>query len=1200
MNSTVGRRYCSTPDLAVVKQPLLSFFAALLVLPAIAQQPLLQLRTGAVAVQPVERKDASSLFSSQRDARNGRLVRCLLFDHTLNAIERDRMAKADIHLLAPLKPHAWVVSLPKAVDASLLFDLGLTGVHVLRPNEKLDPRLRDELAGPLTSMIDVVLVPWKDGRSDFQGVVDPVVHGSVPYGVRGSRQLHASVRDVKRLLAHPLVQWIEPLPEPGKPEDMRGRSFHRVNRIGPVLPNGTGLDGAGVVVVVNDDGFVGPHVDFKGRTEQSEVIADTTGGHGDMVAGIIGAAGNIDPRAVGMAPACSLIIAPYLAELPSTVTLHQNVDAMIFNSSYSNGCNAGYTEVTQQVDDEVVNNPSIMQVFSAGNEGENDCGYGAGSGWGNISGGHKTGKNVIATANLTDVDGLVGSSSRGPSADGRIKPDISAFGNGEQSNAPCNAYMTGSGTSAASPGIAGVTALLYQGWRNTHGGEDPPSALIKAFLLNTADDLGNTGPDYKYGWGAVNGERAWRAIVEDRWTSAVVDNGSVSTIQIDVPAGIAEMRVMAYWMDPAGELLAANALVNDIDLAGVDPNGSGYMPWNLSIDPAPTSLNAPAINAADHLNNVEQVMVTNPAPGTWNFPVYGFDIPLGSQEVFIVYEFMPRSIDIIWPGNNERLACSASHRFRWDTPDRSTPVTLRYSINGGGSWNSFTLASGQRHFDLAIGDTVLADLRIRVEQGSWADERIGITTMRAPIQLSVPVNCVDSALLQWPVVQYAEAYIVHKLGDRYMTNVDTITSTSYWFTGLSVIHEDWFAVTAIAPGGIVGERSIAIPRPHELVGCLATQDLIVQEVLAPTGPVISCQPQAPLTIVVHNAGAQTVDGFTAGVRLEDGTTFSSSFAESIAPGEEQTVSLPSANLDLAPGALATMTVWASSLSEDFTANDSLSFSLYVHDIAGQYPYVQNMEDFVNCTAPGLCDAACELGLGLVNGLNLLEDSLDWRVDSAGTNSAGTGPDVDHTYGNAQGHYVYMEATGPCSGGAAHLLLPCFTVPSGTVALMYSYHMYGGGMGSLHIDLLVNGVWQLDVVPAVEGDQGDVWLPGYVDLSPFAGDVVNVRFRGVRGASHLSDMALDDIHISSAVGVEEHADANNLVVVTNGMEGQFLVRAPGNSSGTITVHDVLGALILDRSLSGGNATVLDLSAHARGMYTIAWSNGIARTVVRIKR
>ncbi|MDA7837047.1 S8 family serine peptidase, partial [Salibacteraceae bacterium] len=62
------------------------------------------------------------------------------------------------------------------------------------------------------------------------------------------------------------------------------------------------------------------------------------------------------------------------------------------------------------------------------NSGTSNCGYGAGNVWGNITGGHKVGKNVIAVANLTSYDVVATSSSRGPAHDGRIKPDVSAKG----------------------------------------------------------------------------------------------------------------------------------------------------------------------------------------------------------------------------------------------------------------------------------------------------------------------------------------------------------------------------------------------------------------------------------------------------------------------------------------------------------------------------------------------------------------------------------------------------------------------------------------------------------------------------------------------------------------------------------------------------------------------------------------------------
>ena len=84
-------------------------------------------------------------------------------------------------------------------------------------------------------------------------------------------------------------------------------------------------------------------------------------------------------------------------------------------------CNSGYTTLARQLDQQVHDRAQLTHVFSAGNSGSTDCGYGAGSGWGNITGGHKAGKNVIAVGNLSHTDALAGSSSRGPAEDGRYK-----------------------------------------------------------------------------------------------------------------------------------------------------------------------------------------------------------------------------------------------------------------------------------------------------------------------------------------------------------------------------------------------------------------------------------------------------------------------------------------------------------------------------------------------------------------------------------------------------------------------------------------------------------------------------------------------------------------------------------------------------------------------------------------------------------
>ncbi|MCB0855888.1 MAG: S8 family serine peptidase, partial [Bacteroidetes bacterium] len=227
------------------------------------------------------------------------------------------------------------------------------------------------------------------------------------------------------------VNFVEPIDGPGEPEDIGGRALHRANSLDSEHPLGRKYDGNGVNVLVRDDGDIGPHIDFQNRTNQSAAPA-SSGSHGDGVAGVWAGAGNLNPVYEGAAPGAFVYVIDYLPTfLDNTLSLHQNDDVMITNSSYSNICNGGYTTTTQRVDKQTYDNPSLLHMFSAGNEGQSSCGYGAGIGWGTITGGHKQGKNVIAVANLYADATLANSSSRGPAHDGRLKPDLAAHGQGQ-------------------------------------------------------------------------------------------------------------------------------------------------------------------------------------------------------------------------------------------------------------------------------------------------------------------------------------------------------------------------------------------------------------------------------------------------------------------------------------------------------------------------------------------------------------------------------------------------------------------------------------------------------------------------------------------------------------------------------------------------------------------------------------------------
>ncbi|MBL7964941.1 MAG: S8 family serine peptidase [Flavobacteriales bacterium] len=1172
---------------------LLSIFCTNFLFAQRAEPPTLELRTGKVTLAlPAPGTGPIPLERTERSA--ARVHRFVVFSQTLTAAERAKLEAQGIRFLEPLRPHGWLVALPANCSRAVLREAGVLGMAPVALEHKLDPRLREVFSGRgwRRNAHALLVLPWADDTGALQRMPHFGELPFTPFGAEGGRILQLNGRELKRLLTAPAIRWVEPAPTDGEPEDRRGQTYHRINPILPVPGGAPGLDGTGVTVVVNDDGYVGPHIDFKGRTEQGGVAGDLLGDHGDMVAGIVAAAGNLDPRQPGMAPGADLVIRQYQGSLPNTLTLYQNAGAVIFNSSYSDGCNGGYTSVTRLVDMEIVDNPAIIQVFSAGNNGTQDCGYGAGTGWGNITGGHKIAKNCIATANLTDNDLVVASSSRGPSADGRLKPDISAYGQGQISNGPDNTYAPGGGTSAASPGVAGTLALLYQGWRQLHGG-DPASGLMKALLLNTADDVGNIGPDYIFGWGRLNASRAWQAIVDGRHTTGSVDQGQQQQHTIEVPNGVGELRVMLYWMDPAASVSAPAALVNDLDLSGADPALTVHQPWELPATPMASVLATPAFRGVDRSNNVEQVAVLAPQPGTWTFTVAGFDVPQGPQTYFLVYEFMQEGPAITFPLAGEVLAADEMHRFRWEALPGASAFNLDLSLDGGATWSPLPIATAERrHQDLNFGAVVVDSAYFRVERDGHTATSGPFIVMPVATNLQVTFNCPDSAGLVWDPVANASGYILHQLGAQFMDSVGFTTSTSFTFQGLQPVHDDWFAVTAIAPNGERTRRSLALARPQALVACMAERDLGVSSLVSPGPLVVNCQPAPQVLAMVRNMGLQTVNSFTAGFRANNATPATQSFNQTILPGDSALISFSAPLTGVVPGTTNTLRIWATAVNESFPPNDTLTITFVSAVNPATLPYFNDLEGMATCNINPVCAQACTLGDGLLNGVNGLDDDIDWRVDTAGTSTANTGPAADHTLGNAFGRYLYMEASGNCFGRVAHLYTPCVTLPGpGSYALGFWYHQYGSTQGELHVDLIVNGVVQEDIVPPVIGDQGDQWRQGTVDLTPFAGQTVTGRFRGITGTAHYSDIALDDIGFWPFTGVADHGTAPLRVTPTE-QDGVFLLHAeqPIAADGRLHVFDATGRLVRTTPVQGMQQVRIDLSQAAPGLFVVHLSTG----------
>ena len=634
-------------------------------------------------------------------------------------------------------------------------------------------------------------------------------------------------------------------PDPeGEPENLPGRTSHRSNSLNTNLENGLKYRGDGFRVMMQDDGKIGPHIDFKGRTDHSgcnQCSDSPDDNHGDHVGGTIMGAGNLDPQARGMADGVELLVYNSSNANYSFVPDLYEDGVFITSKSYSNGCNAGYTNLTRSLDQQVREHPSLIHVFSAGNSGAEDCGYGAGSGWGNVTGGHKTGKNVIAVGNLSNTHVLATSSSRGPTTDGRIKPDICGVGVNVYSTIYNNQYASFTGTSMSCPGVAGTITQLYDAYLDLNDGEVPHAGLMKGIILNTADDLGNPGPDFKHGWGSINGRRAFEVLNNNTFIFDSIEHTEQKTHTINVPAGLKKLRVMVYWTDFEASTSASVALVNDINTKLIAPDASEYDPWVLDHSPNEASLDADAIRGEDNLNNMEQITLDNPEEGEYTLTVDGFNIPEGPQEYHVIYYFEDEDIVVTYPAGGEGLDPTSNQLIRWDAPEGTASFTVSFSEDDGDTWTSIgTAGSDARHIFWSIPNSTLTGKgRIKVERdGVEGISQEPFSVIRTPTDLDFEWVCPDSLKLTWNNVDGAIGYEVSALGEKYMDSVGYSEETSFVLE-IPISDENWFSVKTYGPDNAVGERAIAINSISEQ-GCTWSDPYAVFNIDCPEAGQLYC------------------------------------------------------------------------------------------------------------------------------------------------------------------------------------------------------------------------------------------------------------------------------------------------------------------------------------------------------------------------
>jgi subtilisin-like proprotein convertase family protein len=311
-------------------------------------------------------------------------------------------------------------------------------------------------------------------------------------------------------------------------------------------------------------------------------------------------------------------------------------------------------------DPDTLGNQQMVEVFAAGNEGD-DVSGGGNEGYASV-GSPATAKNVIAVGasesvraiggtdgcgasdtEANDVDDMINFSSRGPTDDLRLKPDLVAPGTHVAGAAPqhvaydgngvCNPefpvgnpfYSLVSGSSQAAPEVSGAAALIREWYRRPGVGGAPPSpAMTKAILVNTATDIagGDNGkgdtiagaPNMDQGWGRVDVGEVLDDTQRRFYDQSTVFGGPEAPFlrAYEVADPLRPLKVTLAWTDAPGMAGANASFVNNLDLV-VEAGGRTY---SGNVFSGGLSLTG---GSADIRNNVESVVL--PAGTSGDFSV---------------------------------------------------------------------------------------------------------------------------------------------------------------------------------------------------------------------------------------------------------------------------------------------------------------------------------------------------------------------------------------------------------------------------------------------------------------------------------------------------------------------------------------------------------------------------------------------------
>lgn len=675
----------------------------------------------------------------------------------------------------------------------------------------------------------------------------------------------------------------------------------RVDRLNTGGSLGLNLNGQGMIAGVWDGGAVlTTHQDLTGRVVIKDGVTGSTvaqSSHPTHVTGTVIGSGSGNANAKGMAYQATAWTNDWNNDEAEAVN---QISQGLLLSNHSYGLVASqvplyyfgaYIQDSKNWDNIMYNAPYYLMVVAAGNDRNNSPASNPTKNGYDLLTGHTTSKNgmvvgaVNQVSNYTSASSVTmsGFSNFGPTDDGRIKPDIVTKGVNVTStlSSANNAYGSMNGTSMAAPGVTGALLLLQQHYHNINNNY-MKAATLKALAIHTADEAGlSEGPDYSYGWGLINAEKAATAISGNGINSQISEyklaNNQPFTTTVTA-TGTEPLMATIAWTDPSGNIntgtvdLSTPVLVNDLDIR-ITQNSNTYSPWKLN----PATPTAAATRGDNSVDPIEKVAINNPS-GAYTITVtHKGSLQGGSQDFSLVVTGIGSSFNINSP-EPAKTVCSTSnavYTFNYQTLNANQTAltysnlpanaTINFSQSNINANGTFTATIGN------LANVLPGQYAINITGTNGTESKIYTIelsvyrpTFTPIVNVSPTNNNADVEMyspLEWQADPNAQSYVVQLATDVNFTNIvenATVTEPIYYPVDALSNQQYFWRVKAV---NLCGEGSYNTPYRF------TTQNMNCVSVSNTTPAVISDFPEITVTSQINFTQDVDIDDINVSVNL---------------------------------------------------------------------------------------------------------------------------------------------------------------------------------------------------------------------------------------------------------------------------------------------------------------------------------------------